>query len=414
LGHTVRALDVDSARIATLKAGRAPFYEPGLDDLIRRNLERGRLTFTSDYAAALTDASFVLLAVNTPAQRNGEADLSALASAARGIAPLLPAQAVVITRSTVPVGTNAWLAQTLREQGPDATFEVVSNPEFLREGRAVDDFMRPERIVIGARRPEAAQAAASLYDGIQAPLIVSDWETAEVIKYAANAYLAASVSFINEIANICDRVGADVALVSQALALDARIGPRAYLRPGIGFGGNCLPKDLRALVHTAETHGYDARLLKSVITTNDLQPGRIVGMLEDIYPDLTGLVVTVLGISFKGGTFDTRSSPALAVIELLAARGARVRAFDPHADASAVEAVGALAELCADPHVAAERSQALLIATDHLDFTELDLARLGKVMAARVLVDGRNLMDPEAAARAGFAYVAIGRGRRSD
>ncbi len=414
LGHDVRAVDTDPGHVATLRSGRASFYEPQLDKLIERNLDAGRLSFTTDFSEGVPGAGFVLLAVGTPPQRNGKANLSHLSAAIHDVAPLLANHATVITRSTVPVGTNHWIADTLRKENPRIEFAVVSNPEFLREGQAVDDFLQPDRIVIGAASEEAALNVAKLYDALDCPIILVDLETAELIKYAANAYLAASISFINEIANIAERVGADITLVSKALALDERIGQRAYLSPGIGFGGSCLPKDLRALVTTAEQHGYKPRLLKAIIKTNELQPKRVVSCLEEMYGDLAGVKVAVLGISFKGGIFDARSSPALTVIRSLAEKGAHVRAFDPLADGTAGQHVGSLAELCSDALSAARDCQALIVATDHAEFRELDLARIGRAMAARVLIDGRDVFDQETATRAGFAYVGIGRPRRGE
>jgi UDPglucose 6-dehydrogenase len=412
LGHDVCAVDVDPAHVQTLQGGRASFYEPRLDELIRRNLDAGRLSFSTDYSQGVPDAEFVLLAVGTPPQPNGTADLSHLASAIHDLAPLLAPNATVLTRSTVPVGTNHWVADSVRRENSRAVFEVVSNPEFLREGHAVDDFLEPDRIVIGAANEDAARHAANLYQRLDCPILLVDLETAELIKYAANAYLATSVSFINEIANIAQRVGADITQVSKALALDKRIGPRASLAPGIGFGGSCLPKDLRALVTTAEQHDYHPALLRAVIETNELQPKSVVAALEGVHGDIAGKDIAVLGISFKGGTFDARSSPALSVIAALAERGARVRAFDPLADETAPQYVAALAELAPSMERAVQGCHALVIATDHPEFRELDLARIGRSMAARVLVDGRNLVDAATATAAGFAYIGIGRPQR--
>ena len=414
LGHRVCAVDLDVASVAQLREGRAPFSEPGLDELIERNLRAGRLSFATALSEGVPAAHFVLLSVGTPAQGNGEADLSALHAAVRELAPLLAEKALVVTRSTVPVGTNASLADDIRAQNPQAAFDVVANPEFLREGHAVEDFLRPERIVIGARSAEAAQAVARLYDGIDGPVVITDLETAEMIKYAANAYLAASISFINEIANICERVGADVSQVARALALDRRIGEHAYLKAGIGFGGSCLPKDLRALIATAERHQYQPAMLRAIAQVNELQPRRLLARVREVLGELAGLRIAVLGISFKGDTFDPRSSPALALIQLLAQEGARLRTFDPLADETVKDAVGSLAELLPDAYRAAEGCRAVIVATDHSQFRELDLERLGQGMAARVLIDGRNLYDPDVVARAGFSYVGIGRPWRAD
>ncbi len=410
LGHKVCAIDVDHEHIATLRSGRASFYEPRLDELIQRNLDAGRLSFTTDYKDGVPDAEFVMLAVGTPPQPDGTADLSHLAAAIHELAPLLASHATVITRSTVPVGTNQWIAETLRSEHA-REFDVVSNPEFLREGHAVDDFLEPDRVVIGAASQQVALHAVKLYERLDCPILLVDLETAELIKYAANAYLATSVSFINEIANIAERVGADITLVSKALALDERIGAHAYLAPGIGFGGSCLPKDLRALVTIAEQHEYDPLLLKAVIETNELQPRNVVATLEEICGDLAGRQIAVLGISFKGGTFDARSSPALAVIGALATKGARVRAFDPLADESAQQYIGTQAELFSDAQSAAEGCHALILATNHAEFRELDLARIARAMAGHVLIDGRNVLDAETATRAGFVYIGIGRRR---
>ncbi|MEX0786470.1 MAG: UDP-glucose/GDP-mannose dehydrogenase family protein [Dehalococcoidia bacterium] len=414
LGHTVCAVDVDKDRVETLRQGQAPFYEPDLDDTIARNLEAGRLSFTSVLAEGMADADAVMLCVQTPAAATGEADLSALWTAVRALGPLLRPDVMVITRSTVPVGTNAALARHFRKEHSGTPVDVVSNPEFLREGHAVEDFTRPDRVLIGAADERAGKAAAALYDGIERPIIVTDLETAELTKYAANAYLAASISFINEIANICERTGADVSVVSETLALDRRIGPNAYLDPGIGFGGSCLPKDLSALITTAEAHGHEPELLKAIAHVNELQPKRVLAHLEEIFDNVIGLDVAVLGISFKGDTFDARSSPALAVIRLLSNAGVRVHAYDPMADGTADGQLEAPTQLHGDAYAAVAGCHALIVATDHSQFKELDLDRLGGLMQTRVLIDGRNVLDPDEVTRAGFSYVAIGRPQRGD
>jgi UDPglucose 6-dehydrogenase len=410
LGHYVHAVDVDDAHIATLQSGRASFYEPRLDELIQRNASAGRLSFTTDYKESVPDAEFVLLAVGTPPNIDGTADLSYMSAALAELAPLLAPSAAVVTRSTVPVGTNRWVAETLRELGV-RDFDVISNPEFLREGHAVDDFLEPDRIVIGALDNATALRGAKLYERLDCPILLVDLETAELIKYAANAYLAASVSFINEIANIAERLGADITQVSKALALDERIGPHAYLAPGIGFGGSCLPKDLRALVTTAERNDYDPRLLKAIIETNDLQPRHVVAAIEELCGSMAGRRIALLGISFKGGTFDARSSPAVSLIKVLMERGAEVHAYDPLADESVAQHLDARTSLHADPASAADGCDAVIVATNHPEFRELDLQRIGRSMARRVLIDGRNVVDPNAAARAGFTYLGIGRPR---
>ncbi|MCH8949802.1 MAG: UDP-glucose/GDP-mannose dehydrogenase family protein [Chloroflexi bacterium] len=418
LGHTVCAVDINEERVAQLQSGAAPFVEPQLDAVIARNLEAGRLTFTTDVSLAVPRAEAVLLCLPTPAATDGSSDLSALHAAVDTVAAHLTASATIIMRSTVPVGTNAEVLRRLQAKRPDAAFEIVSNPEFLREGHAVDDFMRPDRIVIGAGTEQAAQAVAALYAKIDCPIVLTDLATAELAKYAANAYLAASVSFINEIANICERTGADMSKITETLALDRRIGRDAYLQPGIGFGGSCLPKDLTALIDTAEAGGYTPHLLRAIAEVNELQPRWVIERLEEVLPDLAGRSVAVLGISFKGGTFDPRSSPALAVIRLLANAGARVHAFDPLADSTAAAFIKSVAdgkaELHTDAYSAAAGCHAIVIATDHSQFLELDLDRLGRDMESRLFIDGRNLFDPAQVLKAGFSYTGVGRARRDD
>ncbi len=414
LGHTVCAVDVDEERVAQLQSGAAPFVEPQLDAVIARNLEAGRLTFTTDVSLAVPQAEAVLLCLPTPAAANGSSDLSALHSAVESVTPHLTVNAAIIMRSTVPVGTNAEVLRRLQAKRPDAAFEIVSNPEFLREGHAVDDFMRPDRIVIGASTEQAAQAVAALYAKIDCPIVLTDLATAELAKYAANAYLAASVSFINEIANICERTGADMSKITETLALDRRIGRDAYLQPGVGFGGSCLPKDLTALIATAQIGGYTPHLLRAIAEVNELQPRWVIERLEEVLPDLAGRSVAVLGISFKGGTFDPRSSPALAIIRLLADAGAGVHAFDPLADSTAVASIDRKAELHTDAYSATAGCHAIVIATDHSQFLELDLDRLGRSMESRLFIDGRNLFDPAQVLNAGFSYIGVGRARQGD
>ncbi len=414
MGHRVTAVDIDAERIGRLQGGHAPFFEPGLDDLISANLKAGRISFTTNAAEGVAGADAVLLCVPTPAGADGSADLSMLFSAVEDLGPLMSPGTLLITRSTVPVGTNTALIQQLKNDLPDSSVAVVSNPEFLREGHAVEDFMRPERIVIGATEPAIAQRAAQLYESIDCPMVLTDPETAELAKYAANAYLAASISFINEIANIAEQTGADIAKVSEALTLDSRIGKQAYVQPGIGFGGSCLPKDLSALVVTARSHGYDPRLLEAVLNVNASQPEQVIARLKHSLGDITGRTVCVLGVSFKGETFDVRSSPALSVIRLLSDGGARVRAFDPLADGTIEGCIGEAAQLFDDAYAAAAGADAVVIATDHKAFRELDLRTLGARMASRILVDGRNLLDPAKVADAGFSYAGIGRLERGD
>ena len=414
MGHRVRAVDIDADRVAVLNGGKAPFFEPGLDEMIVRNLESARISFTTELSDAVPQADAVLLCVPTPAGSDGDADLSMLYAALRDVGPLLKSGALVITRSTVPVGTNAKLAIQLQQEHPDADVTVISNPEFLREGHAVDDFMQPERVIIGAADAHGGSSAAKLYNSLSCQIIITDLETAEITKYAANAYLAASISFSNEIANICERTGADVTKVTEALHLDRRIGKHAYIEPGIGFGGSCLPKDISALVSTAESQGYDPTLLKAIMHVNDAQPRRIVTYLEELFENLSSLKVAVLGISFKGDTFDVRSSPAMSVIRHLGEAGVRVHAFDPMADRTVDMCASAIAELHGDAYSAATGCDAVVISTEHSEFRTLDLQHLGRVMASPIIIDGRNVLDPATVREAGFSYIGIGRARRGD
>jgi UDPglucose 6-dehydrogenase len=409
IGHTVSAVDTDSRRVRSLARGDPLFHEPGLTELLQRNLANDRLSFTTRAGDGMRGAEFVLIAVDTPQRQDGAADLSALHTAAREIAPYLEEETVIVIRSTVPPGSCASLAPLIRSANPNAGFEIVANPEFLREWRAVDDFLKPDRIVIGSDNRRAARRVASLYRKLRRPTIVCDLATAEMIKYAANAYLAASISFINEIANICDGVGADVSQVAQALAMDKRIGQRAYLSAGIGFGGGCLPKDISALAFVAQAHGYPAPMLRSVMEVNDLQPRLVLVRLQETFPDLAGVTIAVLGLSFKGDTFDLRWSPALAVVRLLAEAGARVRVFDPLAgDLTATELAEAV-QVSTSVEQAVIGAQALVIATEHQQLRELNLPKLRSLTKGPLLIDGRNLLDPAAAADAGFTYVGIGR-----
>lgn len=413
LGHTVCGVDINAARIAKLRRGQTPFHESNLSEVLKRNLGAGRLSFTTSAAEAVPSADFVLIAVDTPASDSGQADLSSLHAAARDVASSLEGETVVVIRSTVPPGTSASLAPLIRAVNPGARFDIVANPEFLREGFSVADFMRPDRIIIGADDRGAGRRVAGLYRGLRRPILISDLATAEMIKYASNSYLAASISFINEIANICDQVGADVSQVARALAMDKRIGRRAYLSAGIGFGGGCFPKDVSALACLAEGHGYPAPMLRAVMRVNELQPELVLARLKEAFADFSGLRVAVLGLSFKGGTFDLRSSPALAVVRLLAQEGIGVRVFDPLADESVPAEVAGAADISSDPYQAAAGCHALIIATEHPEFRELDLVRIRSSMKSSLLIDGRNLLDTAAALRAGFSYRGIGRGHQT-
>jgi UDPglucose 6-dehydrogenase len=392
--------DVIEEKIATLKTGRIPILEAGLEDLVREGLDGGRLSFVLGAATAVPEAEFVFLCVPTPQAEDGSADLSYIEQAAREIGPALEAEAVVINKSTVPVGSTRVVEQAL---GRDDV-SVISNPEFLREGSAVHDSLHPDRIVIGGDDQAAAIRVAALFEDLQAPLIVTSPASAEVIKYASNAFLATKVSFVNAVANLCEAVGADVREVVLGMGYDKRIGFE-FLKPGPGWGGSCFPKDTRALVRIAEDAGYDFGLLKGVIQVNDEQIERVTTKVERMAGEaLDGALVAVWGLTFKARTDDLRSSPSLEVISRLRSRGAVVHAFDPTVKRD-LDGIG----VCADPYAACEGAAVLVVLTEWDEFRWVDFAKVREVMARPVIVDARNLLDPAALRRHGFTYEGVGR-----
>jgi UDPglucose 6-dehydrogenase len=400
LGHDVVCADIDEAKVATLNAGSIPILEPGLDEIVRDAVAAGRLRFVVGAAAAAADCEFAYLCVPTPQGEDGSADLSYVEAAAREIAPVLPSQAIVVNKSTVPVGSTHVVERAM--QRPDVS--VVSNPEFLREGSAVHDFMHPDRIVIGTEDRSAAMRVSSLFMGVAAPLIVTDPASAETIKYAANSFLATKISFVNAIAAVCEAVGADVNDVVLGMGSDPRIGDR-FLQPGPGWGGSCFPKDTRALVRIAEDAGYDFDLLKGVIEVNDEQFDRIADKVEKMAGGtLDGVTVAVLGLTFKANTDDLRDSPALEVVSRLQARGAVLRAFDP-AVHSSVRGI----PVHDSAYTAAENAAVLVVLTEWDEFRWLDWEKVAQQMATARLVDARNLLDPATMRRRGFQYEGLGR-----
>jgi UDPglucose 6-dehydrogenase len=408
LGHDVVCADIDPDRIAMLERGEAPIVEPGLENLLRETTDEGRLRFVVGAANAVAEAEFVYLCVPTPLGTDGSADLSYIEAAAREIGPVLSSEAIVVNKSTVPVGSTFVVERAL---GRDDVV-VVSNPEFLREGSAVHDFLHPDRVVIGSDDQAAAIRVAALYLGVTAPTIVTDPASAETVKYAANAFLAAKLSFANAVAAVCEAVGADVNDVMLGLGYDKRIGPD-FLRPGPGWGGSCLPKDTRALIWIAENAGYDFDLLRGVVAVNEQQFDRIVTKTASIVGrPLDGVTVAVWGLTFKARTDDLRQSPALAVIRRLLAQGARVRAFDPTV-AVPVEAHKADAlegiDVVDDPYAACDGAAVLVVLTEWEDFRWLDFDKVGELLETRRVMDARNLLDREALRRRGFAYQGIGR-----
>ncbi|MGH9213173.1 MAG: UDP-glucose dehydrogenase family protein [Acidimicrobiales bacterium] len=400
LGHDVTCADIDEPRIAQLSRGEVPIVEAGLENLVREGLEGGRLRFVLGAHLAANTAEFAYLCVPTPQADDGSADLSYIETAARQIGPVLPGEAVVVNKSTVPVGSTRAVERVLGRE--DVT--VVSNPEFLREGSAVHDFLHPDRIVIGSEHQSAAARVAALYIGVTAPIIVTDPASAETIKYAANAFLATKISFVNAIAAVCEAVGADVKDVVFGMGYDKRIG-HEFLRPGPGFGGSCFPKDTKALVHIAESSGYPFELLRGVIAVNDEQFHRVVTKVREMAGgSLDEVRVAAWGLTFKARTDDTRDSPALRVIELLRAQGAQVAAYDP-----AVKAPVDGVEPASDPYSVCEDASVLAVLTEWDEFRWVDFDKVANLMATPRVVDARNLLDRPALERRGFTYVGIGR-----
>lgn len=410
LGHRVICLDVDEGKIARLKQGIMPIYEPGLEELVQRNARGGRLSFTSAYPEALAEAEFAFIAVGTPSGVNGEADLQYVRTVAESIADVVNHPIIVVNKSTVPVGTGDWVADiiTKRRGGNDPDFPVVSNPEFLREGSAINDFMNPDRVVLGSLNREAANRVAQLYLSLRCPIMITDLRTAEMIKYASNAFLATRISFTNEIANICEDLGADVREVATGMGYDKRIG-HAFLDAGLGWGGSCFPKDVKALAHMAVLHGTHPQLLQAVMDINRNQRRRVVMRLRRALGGLSDKVVGILGLSFKPNTDDIRESPALEIARLLLHEGAQVKGYDPVAKPNVGKLLPAM-QLAEDPYDLAAGCDALVVCTEWNEFKHLDMARIQQTMHQPLIVDGRNLYEPDEMKRLGFIYRGVGRG----
>ncbi len=406
LGYRVTAVDVDRAKVERMRLGVSPILEEGLAGLIGEGLTRQLLSFTTDTAEAASSADFVFLCVPTPQGADGSADLRFVEQAAAQISPHLKPGAVVVTKSTVPVGSAHAVIEALGR--PDTS--VVSNPEFLREGNAVDDWLHPDRIVIGSDDRAAAEKLAALYDPLGAPVIITDPASSETIKYACNAFLAAKVSFVNAIANLCAAVGADAVDVIRGMSYDRRIGAD-HLAPGPGWGGSCFPKDTQALIRIAEDHGYDFALLREAVAANENQFDRVADQVQHAAGGcLQGRTVAAWGLTFKAATDDLRESPALAVLRRVARRGATLRAFDP---TRPVASNGHLSEMdlivADDPYDACTGADVLVVLTEWPEFRDLDLAKVASVMSTPAIVDTRNMLEPEAARRAGLTYLGMGR-----
>ena len=409
LGNSVICVDSDASKIKKLKAGVMPFFEPGLDELVTRNARKKRLSFTTKIADSVRRSDVIFIAVSTPPKPNGEADLRFVESVSKSIALSMRSYKLIVEKSTVPVNSGEWIEHTVNvfnERGIE--FDVASNPEFLRESTAIEDFMRPDRIVLGVKSKKARDLLVELYRPIKAPVIITDIKAAELIKHASNSFLAMKISFINAIANICDKVGADVTEVAKGMGFDGRIGP-TFLNAGIGFGGSCFPKDVAAFIRIAERCGYDFSLLKEVQKINIEQRAVLLKKIEDAIWTFSDKTVGVLGLSFKPDTDDMRNAPSLAIIESLLQHGTAVKVYDPAAMEKAKPLLKGRVKFCRNAYEAAKDSDCLVVVTEWNEFKELDFRKIRKLMRQPVIVDGRNIYDPADIKQLKFKYVGMGR-----
>ncbi len=410
-GVNVTCVDIDEKKIARLKEGIMPIYEPGLDTIVEKNTRAGRLKFTTDLKEAVEESLVVFLAVGTPPKEDGSADLQYVEAATRTIAKHMNGYKVIVTKSTVPVGTGERLRKLIAQERPDAKFGIASNPEFLREGAAIGDFMRPDRVVIGSRDAEAIAIMKDLYRPlylIETPVVITSLEASELIKYAANAFLATKISFINEIANLCDAIGADVHDVARGIGMDNRIGKK-FLHPGPGFGGSCFPKDTSALVTIAREHGAPTQIVESVIEVNHRQRLRMVPKIEKLVGSIKGKTVAVLGLSFKPETDDMRDAPSIEIINALVKGGATVRAYDPVAIDMAKDCLPSSVVYTKDEYEAIEGADALVFMTEWNQFRALNMERVRDLMRSPCIADLRNIYEPSDMRKLGFSYVGVGR-----
>jgi len=410
LGNNVICVDSDTEKIDTLQKGIMPIYEPGLEEIVHRNVREERLSFTTSIAEGVNASDIIFIAVGTPPKEDGEADLSFVEEVARDIALNMKSYKVIVEKSTVPVETGEWVAHTIKINNKNKVeFDVVSNPEFLREGTAIYDTMNPDRIVIGVRSERAEKIMRELYKPFNAPIIVTDIKSAEIIKHASNAFLAMKISFINAVSRICELTGADVVKIAEGMGYDSRIG-KAFLNAGCGFGGFCFPKDLEAFIKISEKLGYDFELLRAVKRINEEQKGLMVKKIKDALWIIKGKTIGILGLAFKPNTDDMRFAPSIDIIKQLQTEGARIKAFDP----VAMERAGRLledVEFCKDAYETAIDSDCLAILTEWNEFKELDLLRIKEAMKNPIIIDGRNIYDPATMKEMGIVYVGIGRGR---
>lgn len=413
-GHEVICVDKDSAKIAALKEGNIPIYEPGLEQMVKKNVAEKRLTFTDNLSETVPWAEAIFIAVGTPSSRRGDgyADLTYIYAAAKEIAPLLTGYTAVINKSTVPVGTARQVARIIREKNPTADFDMASNPEFLREGAAINDFMRPDRVVVGVDSERAAVTLKNIYEPlylIKTPIVTTTIETAELIKYAANAFLAVKISFINEMSTICEAVEANVIDLAAAIGLDGRIGSK-FLHPGPGYGGSCFPKDTMALMRMFQEHGIVARTVEAAVEVNSAQKARMVKKIRDtLGGSETGKTIAVLGLTFKPETDDMRDAPCLTILPILLEKGARIRAHDPQGMKEAAHYLPPDVEYTDSPYQACEGADAVVLMTEWNQYRALDLPRIKSLMKSPIFIDLRNVYEPTKMKAHGFTYVGVGR-----
>ncbi len=408
LGNRVICVDIDPRKIALLKKGRAPIYEPGLEELLREGIKKKNLSFTTDLKSAVKRSDLIFIAVGTPPKPNGEADLSFVENVARTVAREIRSYKLIVEKSTVPVQTGERIRQTIaRFARKGVLFDVASNPEFLREGTAVQDFMNPDRIILGVESQKARKILVDLYKPLRSKILITDIKSAEIIKHASNSFLATKISFINAISNICEAAKADVELVAMGMGLDRRIG-KNFLNAGLGFGGFCFPKDLAAFIQISEKLGYDFELLRAVERINEHQKKVFIKKIEEAIWNISDKTIGILGLSFKPNTDDMRFAPSVDIIAALRAQGAKIKAFDPHAMPKARKILKGV-EFCKDAYAVAKGSDCLAILTEWDEFKELDFAKIKKMLNQPVIVDGRNLYDPKRMKSLGFRYTSMGR-----
>jgi UDPglucose 6-dehydrogenase len=408
LGNDVICVDKDERKVASLKQGKMTIYEPGLEEIVQHNMEDQRLTFTTDIAEGVKKSELIFIAVGTPPKEDGETDLSQVEGAAKDIARHINEYKIVVNKSTVPVGTGDFVRRTIEDnKGCDVNFDVVSNPEFLREGQAINDAAYPERIVIGAPNQKVAMKLLELYASLERPMLITDVPSAEMIKYASNAFLATKISFVNEIANICEAAGADVTQVAKGMGYDSRIGA-SFLQPGLGYGGSCFPKDTDSLIHTAGKFGVDFKMLCSVVEINHHRIPHFVEIIRKGLGEIRGKTLAILGLAFKPNTDDMRDAKSVELIDFLLAEGANIKAYDPVAMENAKEILPQIT-YCQNPYEASEGSDGLVIVTEWREFKLLNLEKIRDLMNSPIIFDGRNIYNPERKRRLGFEYYSIGR-----